>query len=470
MRLYPPATFVAKIEVFPMNDDARFQKYTQAGPRYTSYPAVPHWRTEGFSAKGYQNRLLNTWGKSGEIALYIHLPYCESLCTFCACHKRITKNHSVEERYIDAVLKEWAMYRELLDAPPMIREFHIGGGTPSFFQPAQLDRLLSGIFDSAIRLESTEEYGWEGHPMNTTAEHLGVFYSHGFRRVSFGVQDYEPAVQQAIHRHQPFKQVKDVTEIARKMGYTSISHDLVYGLPFQTLASMGETIKKTLSLRPDRLSFYAYAHVPWIKGTGQRGFEDSDLPIGKSKRDLYDLGKNTFREAGYEEIGMDHFGLPGDPLLLAAQEGYLHRNFMGYTTNQAPMMISLGASAIGECIGGFVQNEKDIDIYLKQVESDEFPWTKGHLHQPKELQVRQLILSIMCTQQGNWREVDWNLEEIRKIELTLNEMTEDGLLLEANGHVFITPIGEPFLRNVCMAFDPYLIQNQCVGKQFSSTV
>jgi len=454
-----------------MNVEERFQKYTQAGPRYTSYPAVPHWRTEEFSTLGYQNRILQTWGESGEIALYIHLPYCESLCTFCACHKRITKNHSVEERYIDAVLKEWTQYLDLLGAPPLIREFHLGGGTPSFFHPEQLDRLLTGILSTAISAsEGSEEYGWEGHPMNTTPEHLEVFYRHGFRRVSFGVQDYDPVVQKAIHRHQPFDQVKWVTEQARAIGYTSISHDLVYGLPFQTPESVLRTIQKTLSLRPDRLSFYAYAHVPWIKGTGQRGFEESDLPKGKQKRNLYDLGKSTFLMAGYEEIGMDHFGLAGDPLLLAAQEGYLHRNFMGYTTSQAPFLIGLGASAIGECQGGFVQNEKDIDAYLQKVESGIFPWIKGHLHTPKEKQVRRLILSLMCTQKGNWKDIDWNLEEIAKIESKLCEMAEDSLLIEDQGVIIITKEGEPFLRNVCMALDPYLMESPTVNTRFSSTV
>lgn len=454
-----------------MNVEARFQKYTQAGPRYTSYPAVPHWQTEAFTSAAYQNQLLQTWGESGEIALYIHLPYCESLCTFCACHKRITKNHAVESRYIDAVLKEWAMYLDLLDAPPIIREFHLGGGTPSFFHPEQLDRLLTGILSTAITPAlGSEEYGWEGHPMNTTSDHLTVFYRHGFRRVSFGVQDYDPLVQKAIHRHQPFQKVREVTEKARHIGYTSISHDLVYGLPFQTPDSVLQTIQQTLSLRPDRLSFYAYAHVPWIKGTGQRGYEEDDLPKGKEKRNLYDLGRQAFLNAGYQEIGMDHFGLAGDPLLVAAQEGFLHRNFMGYTTNQAPMMIGLGASSIGECRGGFVQNEKDIDAYLQRVETGAFPWVKGHLHTAKEKQIRELILSLMCTLKGNWREVDWNIEEITKIESKLSEMAEDGLLIEANGQVILTQEGEPFLRNVCMAFDPNLMQTSSTDTRFSSTV
>lgn len=454
-----------------MNDDARFQKYTQAGPRYTSYPAVPHWRTDSFTAPGYQRRFLNTWGNSGEIALYIHLPYCESLCTFCACHKRITKNHKVEERYIDAVLAEWSLYLDLFDAPPIIREFHIGGGTPSFFQPHQLDRLLTGILQTAITPVFSDEYGWEGHPMNTTEEHLAVFHRHGFRRVSFGVQDYDETVQKAIHRHQPFEQVKYITEVARTIGYTSISHDLVYGLPFQTEESIATTLQKTLTLRPDRLSFYAYAHVPWVKGTGQRGFEDTDLPLGKTKRNLYDVGREAFLTAGYQEIGMDHFGLPGDPLLVAAQEGLLHRNFMGYTTQQSSIMVGLGASAIGECAGGFIQNEKNIDAYLMQIESGQFPWVKGHLHTPKEQQVRELILSLMCTLQGNWHQVDWNLEEIYKIESMLHEMIQDGLVTETYGKIQITPLGEPFLRNVCMAFDPFLLQEGKTEKtRFSSTI
>lgn len=458
-----------------MNASQLFQKYTTAGPRYTSYPTVPFWKNELFSPQKYQSRLLETFDKEKQhgISVYIHLPYCESLCTFCACHKRITKNHSVEEVYIDALLLEWAHYVSLLGEKPAIQELHIGGGTPSFFQPKQIERLLAGIFalsKHGILPNGSTEYSWEGHPMNTTEEHLAAFYAAGFRRVSFGVQDYDETVQKAIHRVQPFEKVKEVTEIARKLGYSSISHDLVFGLPFQTPESIQKTVERTLALAPDRLSFYSYAHVPWIKGTGQRGFQETDIPAGQEKRNLYDIGLALFEKAGYQEIGMDHFALADDPMLKASEQGTLHRNFMGYTTSQAKVMISLGASSIGDAWTGFVQNTKDIDLYIQQVQMGEFPWSKGHIHTKKESQIRELILEIMCQWKTNWHSVDWKESEIERIEIALEEMQNDGILTHYNGQVQVTEKGKPFLRNISMVFDPTLHQNTKTERLFSATI
>lgn len=269
-------------------------KYNVAGPRYTSYPTVPFWNTDAFALPDWQQRLTTAFAETNSrqgISLYIHLPYCESLCTFCACHKRITKNHGVEIPYIDSVLAEWALYVGLLfrdggSERPRIAELHLGGGTPSFFAPHELRRLLTGIFALADPTDAPD-YSWEGHPNNTTSEHLQTLYDFGFRRVSFGVQDYDPVVQKAIHRIQPFDNVRYVTEQARAIGYTSVSHDLVFGLPHQRDKSIRDTIAQTLTLKPDRIAFYSYAHVPWLKGNGQRGFSDSDLPTADAKRELY---------------------------------------------------------------------------------------------------------------------------------------------------------------------------------------
>ena len=458
-----------------MNASQLFQKYTTAGPRYTSYPTVPFWQNEQFTSQKYQSRLLSTFAKEKQhgIAVYIHLPYCESLCTFCACHKRITKNHAVEDVYIDALLLEWAHYVQLLGEKPTIKELHIGGGTPSFFHPDQIKRLLAGIFalsKEGILTHGSTEYSWEGHPMNTTEAHLATFYEAGFRRVSFGVQDYDETVQKAIHRIQPFEKVKEVTEMARRIGYSSISHDLVFGLPFQTPAGIQKTIERTLTLAPDRLSFYSYAHVPWLKGTGQRGFQEADIPVGKEKRHLYDIGLALFQEAGYQEIGMDHFALTDDPMLLASKNGTLHRNFMGYTTSQAKVMISLGASSIGDAWTGFVQNTKDIDLYIQQVQMGEFPWSKGHIHTEKESQIRKIILDIMCQWETNWHAVDWEETEKERIELALEDMQNDGILEQFNGFVRVTENGKPFIRNICMVFDPTLHQNTKTEKLFSATI
>lgn len=292
-------------------------KYNVAGPRYTSYPTVPFWNQANFSQTSWLQRLQTAFSASNEttgISLYIHLPYCESLCTFCGCTKRITRNHAVEPTYIDALLTEWRLYCDRLPARPRLAELHLGGGTPSFFSPHELRRLLGGIFRYADPTDQPD-FGWEGHPNNTTHEHLQTLYDAGFRRVSFGVQDYDPVVQQAIHRHQPVANVARVTRWAREIGYTSICHDLVFGLPFQQVSSIQNTVEQTQRLRPDRIAFYSYAHVPWIKGNGQRGFADGDLPAARQKRLLYETGRTLLEAAGdsgpgYTEIGMDHFALP----------------------------------------------------------------------------------------------------------------------------------------------------------------
>src|SRR5690606_6372049 len=269
------------------------QKYNIPGPRYTSYPTVPYWNEDTFSVQKWTSSLVTSFNESNAsegISLYIHLPFCESLCTFCGCNKRITKQHSVEDIYLNAVLKEWNLYLNLFNEKPIIKEMHLGGGTPTFFSPDNLKRLIDGIFKDAKRADDYE-FSFEGHPNNTTREHLQSLYNLGFRRVSYGVQDYNETVQKAIHRIQPFENVKYVTEQAREIGYTSVGHDIIFGLPFQTLEDVERTILKTKELLPDRLAFYSYAHVPWIKGNGQRGFNEDDLPTPEIKRKQYELGK-----------------------------------------------------------------------------------------------------------------------------------------------------------------------------------
>lgn len=448
------------------------QKYNVPGPRYTSYPTVPFWDTTTFSPEAWHNHLRRAFAatnRSTGISLYIHLPYCESLCTFCGCNKRITRNHGVESTYIDALLAEWALYCNLLPEPPRIAELHLGGGTPSFFSPEQLNRLLTGLFQRATPTESPD-YGWEGHPNNTTHQHLQVLYNWGFRRVSFGVQDYDPVVQQAIHRLQPVENVRQVTEWARQIGYTSISHDLVFGLPFQTAQSIEDTIYQTLLLRPDRIAFYSYAHVPWLKGNGQRGFRDEDLPSGEQKRMLYETGRDLLEVAGYTEIGMDHFAQTYDPLYKAMQTRTLHRNFMGYTTTQTRVLIGLGASSIGDLWTAFAQNEKDIDTYLQRVQAGELPLLRGHVLDDQDQLLRRQILNIMCQGETHWHIGTWSKHEWAFLSERLDEFRRDGLLdYDAEG-LRVTPEGWPFLRNICMAFDERLNYAQPQTRLFSQTV
>lgn len=448
-------------------------KYNTPGPRYTSYPTVPHWNLLDFSADRWKTSIAikeNSWIAADGVSVYIHLPYCESLCTFCACHKRITKNHSVEESYIDALILEWDMYVSLLGFLPRLKEIHLGGGTPSFFSAKNLGRLIEHIQKNAI-VDAEPAFSFEGHPNNTSEEHLQTLYDLGFRRVSFGVQDYDPVVQKAIHRIQPFENVAYVTEAARKIGYTSISHDLVFGLPFQTINSIENTIQKTLELKPERIAFYSYAHVPWIKGTGQRGFDENDLPSGNEKRALYERGLELFQLGGYEEVGMDHFALPNDELFEAKQNKTLHRNFMGYTTQSTKAMIGLGASSISDVWGAFGQNIKDVEAYKNAIFSGELPIEKGHILSEKDLFIRKQILNIMCNM-----ETTWSLKEIlnvdqEKLFSKLQDFQDDGLLtFDVNG-LQVLETGRPFLRNICMAFDQYLLEEGASkGRLFSQTI
>lgn len=447
-------------------------KYNIAGPRYTSYPTVPYWNSELFSVEEYKKILRDSFTASNQeegISLYIHLPFCESLCTFCGCNKRITKRHEVESPYISAVLKEWDLYTGLLNEKPVIREIHLGGGTPTFFSPENLKMLINGLFEKAER--STDyNFSFEGHPNNTKIEHLEALYELGFTRVSYGVQDYNLEVQLAINRFQPFVNVKAATESARNVGYTSVGHDVIFGLPFQTVEHIKTTITKTKKLMPDRIAFYSYAHVPWIKGNGQRGFKDEDLPTADVKREMYETGKQLLAEAGYVEIGMDHFALKTDSLCKAVEAKKLHRNFMGYTTSKTKVMIGLGVSAISDSWSGFAQNEKKIEDYYEWLEKDELPLYRGHLLTEEDEKIRQHILNLMCRLTTSWKEENLYFPEIPDILIKLKEMEADGLVAIGKDSIEITEDGRPYVRNVCMAFDLLLQKNKPETQLFSMTV
>ncbi|NHN24449.1 oxygen-independent coproporphyrinogen III oxidase [Flavobacterium jejuense] len=448
------------------------QKYNVPGPRYTSYPTVPYWEEDLFSVNKWKAALVQSFEASNTtegISLYIHLPFCESLCTFCGCNKRITKRHDVENPYIKAVLKEWDLYCELLPQRPRIKEIHLGGGTPTFFSPAHLTTLINGLFINADKAQEYE-FSFEGHPNNTTYEHLQTLYDLGFRRVSYGVQDYSEKVQNAIHRKQSFHNVAKVTFWAREIGYTSIGHDLIFGLPFQTLEDVLDTIAKTNSLQPDRLAFYSYAHVPWIKGNGQRGFKDEDLPKDTVKRELYEQGKLELLKRNYVEIGMDHFALKNDSMTQAFENGTLHRNFMGYTASKTEVMIGLGVSSISDSWNAFAQNEKTIEAYYDKLDLDELPIFRGHILNEEDLIIRKHILNLMCQFQTSWKDKTTYFPEIETILPNLAEMEKDGLLLIKDQTLFVTEKGKPFVRNICMAFDLRLIRKAPQTQLFSMTI
>ncbi|WP_298137276.1 oxygen-independent coproporphyrinogen III oxidase [Flavobacterium sp.] len=448
------------------------QKYNVPGPRYTSYPTVPYWEENLFSLEQWKNTFIKSFNESNAsegISLYIHFPFCESMCTFCGCNKRITKNHEVENPYILAVLKEWNLYCDLLPSKPIIKEIHLGGGTPTFFSPENLETLINGIFTRAIKAKEYE-FSFEGHPNNTTRRHLQSLYDLGFRRVSFGVQDYSSKVQTAIHRIQPFHNVAKVTFWAKEIGYTSIGHDLIFGLPFQTLNDVIDTIDKTKSLSPDRLAFYSYAHVPWIKGNGQRGFKGEDLPKDDEKRQLYEAGKNRLSQNNYHEIGMDHFALATDSMYDSFEKGNLHRNFMGYTSSKTQLMIGLGVSSISDSWYSFAQNEKTIEDYYKRLDTNELPVFRGHILTDEDLIIRKHILNLMCQFETSWKNDNDFFPELPEIINQLHEMENDGLVKINSQSIQVTEKGKPFVRNICMAFDLRLKRNLPQTELFSMTV
>ncbi|MGY5850809.1 oxygen-independent coproporphyrinogen III oxidase [Salegentibacter sp. F14] len=445
------------------------RKYNIPGPRYTSYPTVPYWEETGFSVHTWKDSLLKRFRENREISLYLHLPFCESLCTFCGCNKRITKQHGVEIPYIETLIREWELYLQELPYKPIIKEVHLGGGTPTFFSPENLELLLKTIFRKG-ELADKVEFSFEGHPNNTTKEHLNKLAELGFRRVSYGVQDYNMKVQMAIHRIQPFENVKKATEQARQAGYTSIGHDIIFGLPFQTKEHIIETIEKTKLLMPDRIAFYSYAHVPWIKGSGQRGFNEDDLPDGETKREMYETGKRMLEEAGYVEIGMDHFALKTDSLFKAVEDKDLHRNFMGYTTSNTGLMIGLGVSAISDSWYGFAQNEKTVEAYQARVENGEIPVFRGHILTQEDLKIRKHILNLMCRLETRWDSPEDYFEELPEVLIKLREMETDGLVAFSETGLHIPEKGRPFVRNICMAFDLRLQRKVPETRLFSMTM
>lgn len=443
-------------------------KYNVPGPRYTSYPTVPYWDLPPSEDewKALVKESFQHYNNKEGVSIYIHLPYCESLCTFCGCTTRITVNHAVEEPYIDALLSEWKLYTDLFEQKPKVKEIHLGGGTPTFFSPQNLQRLIEGI-KARAEMDESVSMSLEANPNSTTHAHLEVLYKLGFERLSLGIQDFDPIVQKTINRVQSFAQVKCVTDWARQIGYRSVNYDLVYGLPFQTKASIETTIDLVNLLRPDRIAFYSYAHVPWVK-PGQRSFTEKDLPEGTSKHEMYVLGKEMLTTAGYIEIGMDHFALPDDELTQAFRRGDMHRNFMGYTTQPSKLMVGLGVSAIGDTWTGFAQNVKTVESYLDKIAKKKFPIFRGHILTDEDLMFRQLILEIMCHFRADLRGFDQS-ELVENLRI-LDEMKQDELVVVEDDRLLVTREGRTYVRNICMAFDNRLIRNFPETQVFSMTV
>ena len=445
-----------------MFDRTLIRKYDIPGPRYTSYPTVPYWDEHTFSVNNWENELNQIDGLEG-VSLYIHLPYCESLCTYCGCNTRITKNHKVELPYIQSLLKEWDLYKKAIGYAPVIKEVHLGGGTPTFFSPENLHYLLDRLLKDSVT--DPPEISVEAHPNSTKEEHLQILYDLGSRRVSFGIQDFDLEVQRRINRIQSYEKVQKITESARKTGYQSINYDIIFGLPHQNKKTISDTIRKVVKLRPDRIAFYSYAHVPWLK-PAQRSYEQY-LPQKEEKRVLYEIGKNLLENNNYLEIGMDHFALPSDDLYKALENESLHRNFMGYTTQTTRYVIGLGVSAISDLWTAFAQNEKTVDAYQHKLEKGEFPVFRGHVLNNEDLLIRKHILDLMCKHRTD---LSGSPVYVEKLKERLEEMEKDGLIIWKKNTLYITQKGSPYSRNVCMAFDLRMLKNKPESQLFSQTV
>jgi len=432
-------------------------RYDKPGPRYTSYPTAPMWRQD-FDARDYRAALAAA-GRSPEqpLSIYVHVPFCEQMCWFCGCTTVITKRPDRADPYIDTVVQEARLVREALGAERKVAQHHWGGGTPTFLSPRSIEKLYSGV-SRLFPLEEDAEVSIEVDPRVTTREQLVVLRRLGFNRISMGVQDFDHAVQEAVHREQSFQQTRAVVDTSRELGFLSVNIDLIYGLPHQTTGSFKKTLDLVHELRPDRIACYGYAHVPWLK-KHQRVIPEQAIPRGKAKLDLYLVALESFGEHGYEAIGMDHFALEGDELAVAARSGKLHRNFMGYATHPADDMVALGMSAISEVAGAFAHNYKDVGTWRAEIERGQLPTDRGLRRSEDDERRRRLILDLMCRFRVDFDDYGGS-EAFRRrygAELErLQPMVADGLAEVTEDSIMVTDTGRLFVRNLCMLFDAYL--------------
>jgi len=444
-------------------------KYDVAGPRYTSYPTVPYWQLAP-TEEQWLDRIGNALAAGSQYgaALYLHIPFCRSLCTFCGCNNRVTRSHHFVPRYLRSLLDELDLYMRPLGLSQLqLGELHLGGGTPTFLTPEELESLLSGLFQR-IRLRPGAVLGLEVDPRVTTTDQLEILARYGFQRISLGVQDFDPRVQDIVNRVQSEQQVREVTQAARALGFDSVNYDLIYGLPLQMRSSVQATMDAVCRLRPDRIAFYSYAHVPWIR-PGQRRFTEIDLPEGEDKRALYELGRERLEREGYREIGLDHFALSTDSLWKAVHSGALHRNFMGYTSAFTRPLIGLGVSAIGDSGDAFAQNEKDLQRYQERVALGRLPIQRGHVLDAEDQVLRRHILRIMTRLESHWDAPEDYTDYLAVAARRLAEPQADGLVELDERGCRVTDTGRAFLRNICMAFDARLSRHMPDKALFSRT-
>ena len=423
------------------------------GPRYTSYPTVMHWGAPP-AADEWLAALGNALAPSGARAgIYVHIPFCQSLCTFCGCNMRLARNHALAAPYIENLLQEFSLYRSGLGIAELpIGELHLGGGSPSWLPAAALDRLLDGILTRAS-IATPVEFAFEADPRNTTAEQLAILRRHGFKRLSIGVQDLDTRVLEIVNRSQTLDQLQRLVDEARGLGFDSISLDLIYGLPLQTADSLRETLDQALRLQPERIAFLPYAHVPWIKPS-QRRYTEADLPDGAARQELFLLGRARLADAGYVEIGLDQYALPRDPMVQALQQGRLARSFMGFSAVAFDALIGLGVSAIGDARSLYAQNEKNLQQYETRLVASELPLQRGHRLSEKDGQIRAMLWTLFSGSDAQAPQADWWRDALP----ALQQLAQDGLLNLTDEHVSVTAAGRGFLRRIGMALDRHLRQ------------
>ena len=455
-----------------MIDFKKFEKYSKAGPRYTSYPTAPEFKEE-FSEKD----LIDLYKKQDslrKLSLYIHLPFCRSACYFCGCNVIFTSKEDKKVRYIQYLKKELNLLKRYLDTSRIVSQLHFGGGTPTFFSPSQLDDILLTIKEIFPNFAPDSEISCEVDPRYFTKEHMDVLKKGGCNRLSFGVQDLDPQVQKTIHRVQSFDLTKNVISIARNAGIKSINTDLIYGLPYQTKQTFHKTLEQMLTLDTNRFAVFNYAHVPWLMKT-MRKFDETTFPKPSEKLEMLKDTIDFFTSNGYKMIGMDHFAKPDDELFKAIKKGELHRNFQGYTTKGGADLIGIGVSSIGNGSNYYAQNFKDLKLYEESLDNDQLPVFKGYkLSLDDELR-QFIIMELMSNFSLNIKRVEEkfniNFNKYFKEDLKqLDEFVNADLLSISNDSINVNQTGTMLIRNICMPFDAYLKKIPEEKRRFSKTI
>ncbi|MHB8411866.1 MAG: oxygen-independent coproporphyrinogen III oxidase [Candidatus Acidiferrales bacterium] len=447
-------------------------KYNRPGPRYTSYPTAPVW-DDKFRQADLEEFFRGAESAATPVSLYMHLPFCESLCLFCACNVVIQKDKKAAIPYLESLKAEINHVGQFVSRQREVVQFHWGGGTPTYLSPAQLTDLF-GYTRERFTFAANAEIGIEIDPRVTTHEHLAALRKLGFNRLSMGIQDFTPEVQKTIHRVQPFELTRDLIVEARRLGFDSLNVDLIYGLPYQTAAAFADTADKVLQLSPDRIAMFSYAHVPWLRK--QQGSFEGHLPEGMEKFHIFKTGVRKFTDAGYLYIGMDHFARPGDELAIAQRNRTLHRNFQGYTTKAGADLYGMGVSAISSVGEAYAQNDRALAPYQSAVAERGVATMRGYRLNYDDLLRREVITKLLCHTIVRKREIE-NTFQIRFDEYFASEIAElramrdDGLVILGDDEIRVTSLGRIFIRNLAMPFDRYLREQKMDARPlFSKTL